>query len=206
MPALILILSAALGASPTPPSASVAPFRIANAESAPKATGAPSPVPSIDSILQDQTDNEPEDGGPSPPPASGTAPPSLPPPVPDAKAYDARVVEMARAAQAMRGPLDGGWTLASTDGRPLYRFQLVDNGQGVAQPEGAWRDLRAGTRATSAGFLTSVNFDGLQLMLRFYESGPDDLAVVVVRPVHGEGWTGQFWRAGASIPVTFRRP
>ncbi len=203
MPALILILSAALGASPTPPSASVAPVRIANAEAAAKATGAPSPVPSIDSILQDQTDNEPEDGGPPPP---GAAPPSLPPPIPDAKAYDARVVEMARAAQAMRGPLDGGWTLASSDGRPLYRFQLVDNGQGVAPPEGAWRDLRAATRATNAGFLTSVNFDGLQLMLRFYESGPDDLAVVVVRPVHGEGWTGQFWRAGASIPVTFRRP
>ena len=201
MPALFLVLSVALNtAQPTPE-----PVRrpvagqivTATAESATAPAPVTSPVPSIDSILQGQTDNEPEDG--APPPASA------PPPVVDSRVYDDTIMQLARSAQGRRGMFDGGWLIGPKDGRALYRFQLADSG-GQSPLEGAWLNLRAATRAASAGFINTVSFDGLQLMLRFNESGPDDLTVVVVAPGAGGAWTGHLWRRGVATDVTFRRP
>jgi len=210
MPAILLLLSAALNTvAVDSDSAQAGPIRptpiirLANAEPPPSSPTSPSPVPTIDSILQEQTDSEPDESTPAPTPAP--IQPTQPPPALDSGAYDAQVLATARNAQAMRGPLDGGWMLATSDGRPLYRFQLADNGQG-AGAEGAWRDLHVATPALSTGFIASVSFDGQQLMLRFYENGPDDLAVVSLKPGEGGAWAGQFWRRGVSTPVTFRRP
>ncbi len=210
MPAIFILLSAALNAATADSDPAQARLirpvpiiRLANAEPPPSSPPNASPVPTIDSILQEQTDSEPDESAPAPTPAP--IQPAQPPPALDSGAYDAQVLATARNAQATRGPLDGGWMLATSDGRPLYRFQLADNGQGGGA-EGAWRDLHVATPASSTGFIASVSFDGQQLMLRFYENGPDDLAVVSVKPGQAGSWSGQFWRRGVSTPVTFRRP
>ena len=171
---------------------------------------AQSPPPSIDSILQglgpDQATDAPEDV-PSPArPAPGPTPPT-PGPVPyseaDVRAYDQAIRAAAQAAQGRAGPLDGAWTVTGHDGQEIYRFRFSDRGFGLALAEGAWRDLRA-PRGGDSGFVSSVGYDGDRLMLRFYESGPDDLVVLNLRQNPNGAWMGELWRAGAVTQVTFR--
>ncbi len=205
MPALFFVLSVALNAAQPTPEPVRRPVAVqvvtATVEPSPAPATVASPVPSIDSILQGQTDNESEDGAAAPPPASA------PPPAVDSRVYDDTIMQLARSAQSRRGMFDGGWLIAAKDGRALYRFQLADGGgQTASALEGAWLNLRAATRAASAGFINTVSFDGLQLMLRFNESGPDDLTVVVVAPGVGGTWAGHVWRRGVATDVTFRRP
>ncbi len=76
---------------------------------------------------------------------------------------------------------------------------------GAQYAEGAWRDLRATTRAAGSGFITSISSDGPQLMLRFFETDASDLVVVTLKPAAGGGWSGQLWRAGTITPVTLKR-
>ncbi len=202
---LPLLLTAALAmASPSaspPPAATPPPSGAAIPTT-------PTPTPggtSIDSILQglsgtgQETDTEDESGRTAPPPG----------PTPydqlDAKAYDQALRAAAEAARTRTGPLDGGWTLAGQDGRDLYRFQFADRGQGLALAEGAWRDLDGGPRLEGSGFISQVGYDGDKLMLRFYETGPDDLVVVTLKPSPGAPWSGQIWRKGAVAPVQFKR-
>jgi hypothetical protein len=145
---------------------------------------------------------------PVPPPAAQAAPDQTGP-VPysdaDAKAYSDAVRAAARAAEALQGPLDGGWTLSDARGRPLYSFRMVDQGQGMGLAQGAWRDLAAGEGPFTSGFVDSVGYDGGKLMLRFYESGPDDLVVLTLTPSSAGVWPGELWRHGAVTKVSFKR-
>ena len=99
--------------------------------------------------------------------------------------------------------LGGAWTVTGRDGQEIYRFRFADRGFGLALAEGAWRDLRA-PRGGDSGFVSSVAYDGDRLMLRFNESGADDLVVLNLRQNPDGAWTGELWRAGAVTPVTFR--
>lgn len=203
LPILIGLLAAA---DPAP--ATQAPAPAAN-QSAPT-----TPAPSIDSILKDQRQSGEDDEQSAAPNALVPAPAPIAPAVPggpapysdlDSKAYGEAILAAARAAQALQGPLDGGWSLTDSRGRRMYSFRMVDQGQGMGLAQGAWRDLQAGEGPATSGFVASVGYDGDKLMLRFYEAGPDDLIVLTVKPSSGKDWPGEFWHNGAVAKVTFSR-
>ena len=104
----------------------------------------------------------------------------------------------------MAGALDGGWTLAGSDGQRLYRFQFVGHG-GLEQADGAWRDLNGGARRAGSGFIDQVAFTGDRLMLRFYESDPADEVVVTVKPSGSGAWPGELRRRGVILTITFKK-
>jgi len=133
-------------------------------------------------------------------------PPAMPQPGQTAEAYDRQVLEDARGAQALQGPLDGGFVLAGRDGRPLYAFQLVDPRAGDAALEGAWRGLRRRAGPRDSGFVALIAHDGPSLVLRF-EERPGRLVVVTVDPAGEDLWRGRMWRLGFTRPVVLtRRP
>ena len=200
---LLLIASAVVATAPISAPAGAAPVPVPT----PPAMSAPAvpagPPPSIDSILRDgsnQTTDTDEDGAAAPP--QGPVPYSQL----NGKAYDDALRGAATAARAAAGPLDGGWTLATTDGHGLYRFQFIDRGQGLGLAEGAWRDLDGGAGLLGSGFVEQVGYSGDQLMLRFHETpAENEVVVVTVKPAGAAAWTGQLYRHGAMTPVTFRR-
>ena len=170
------------------------------------ATPPSAPAASIDSILtgargqkqgQGQSQSGEEDDQPGAPAAPVPAPAPTAPTAPgnpapytdlDAKAYAEAILAAAKQAQAMQGPLDGGWSLTGPDGRRMYSFRMVDQGQGMGVAQGAWRDMQAGEGPATSGFVASVGYDGDKLMLRFYEAGPDDLIVLTVKPSSAKNW------------------
>ncbi len=64
-------------------------------------------------------------------------------------AYDARVRSAMASAQALRGPLEGGWVL-SAGGKDLYALELMDRNGTV---DGAWRDLSRVAALNASGFI-----------------------------------------------------
>jgi hypothetical protein len=213
LPVLIGLLAASDPASATPapasPPAAVAPGPAQDASpGAPASSGAstgtgPGQAPADTDEDQSGAPAVPLAPVPTPPAADqgGAAPYSDL----DAKAYSDAVLAAAQAEQALQGPLDGGWSLAGADGRPIYSFRMVDHGQGAAFAEGAWRDLRADAESAASGFLDSIGYDGEKLMLRFHEAGPDDLVVVTVRSSGARRWPGELWRHGEMARVTLVR-
>jgi len=200
---ICLLLASAVAAADPPPEAGP-PSTPPPAASVPTATPA-SPPPSIDSLLKpgpDQTTDAAEEPGAAVPPA----PPQGPVPYSqlDGKAYEDAIRNSAAEGRSMAGALDGGWTLAGTDGQRLYRFQFVGHG-GLEQADGAWRDLNGGARLAGSGVIDQVAFAGDQLTLRFYETGPADEVVVTVKPAGTAPWTGELRRHGADVPVTFKK-
>ncbi len=200
---LLPLLASAILASSPPPDALAAPG------AAPVATGAsatttpaqnPPPAPAtIDSLLKSQDQSTDEDAAAARPQG----------PVPygelDGKAYESAIKNAAAAARAAAGPLDGGWTLASTDGHRMYRFQFLDHGYGLSQAEGAWRDLDGGSRLQGSGFVEQINFDRDELILRFHETDAGDEVLITVKPARAGAWSGQLLRRGAFTQVTFTR-
>ena len=131
-------------------------------------------------------------------------PPALPAPGQTAGAYDAQVRTDAEAAEALQGPLDGGFLLARQDGRPLYAFQLVDPGPAGAEPQGAWRKLERRLRPRNSGFVALIAYDGPRLVLRF-EERPGRLVVVTAEPAQDGVWRGRMWRLGFTRSVVLRK-
>lgn len=206
-----LFASAVIAAAPAPPAAGAPVAAPAAATPAsptpPPATTAPQ---SVDAILQGlsalgQTTDTEEDSGAAPGPAS--PPQSGPTPYDqlDAKLYDKAILDLAAAARSRSGPLEGGWTLAGGDGQALYRFRFVDRGLGYGLAEGAWRDLNGGPRLKGSGFISLIGYDGGQLTLSFYETGPDDPVIVSLRPASDGNWSGTLVRKGAARPILFKR-
>jgi hypothetical protein len=201
-------LLAATDASPAPAAdAAPAPAAPASAAATQPPAGPPpaSPPASIDQLLQPQGQAADEDDQPATAPAPLQGPGGLVPYAEmDSKAYGDAILAAARTAQAMQGPLDGGWGLAGPDGQRIYSFRLIDHGQGMSLAEGAWRDLSL-KGASGSGVIASIGYDGDRLMLRFYESGPDDPVVITLRPSGGRDWPGELRRHGAVSKVTFSR-
>jgi hypothetical protein len=207
---LQLLASAVVAASSAPDPASPPASPAGSATTpAPAPSSSPQPfapasqTPSIDSLLKRQnaeqsTDTEDDSGASQP---QGPIPYSQF----DAKAYDSALANAAAAARASAGPLDGGWTVAATDGHRMYRLQFLDHGYGYSQAEGAWRDLDGGPRLKGSGFVDQVNYSTDQLTLRFHESDPGDEVLITVKPSRSGAWEGQLLRHGAWTQVTFRR-
>ena len=76
----------------------------------------------------------------------------------------ARIADASAAAQALRGPLDGPWTLRDGAGRVVYVFEITDPPGSTGPARGAWRDLS--DRIGGAGFAPMprrrlrITFDG----------------------------------------------
>lgn len=218
----ILIGTLAAAAPPPdqpPPAASAAPpptvapatsstpsLAPAAAPSATPTTPASPATPGSGPVVSDEDDQ----AGPTsplaePPPGSGGQ--AFPTPYTDldAKAYSDAVLAAAHEEQALQGPLDGGWSVTDQAGKRLYSLRMVDHGRGMSLAEGAWRDLATPPGPSAAGFVESIGWDGSKLMLRFYESGPDDLVVLTLAPSAADAWSGELWRRGAVVKVSFRR-
>jgi hypothetical protein len=200
---LALVFASALAAAE--------PSQAPAAEPAPPTAPAAQTPASIEDVLEKLRKASPGDGdeqGAEPPPAPTPPPPPLRRPSPyadlDARAYADAILASARTAQAMQGPLDGGWALSSEDGRRIYSFRFADRGQGMSQAEGAWRDLQS-EAGQASGFISQVGYDGEKLMLRFYEAGPEDLVVLTLKPVGAGAWPGELWRKGAVTRVMLAR-
>jgi hypothetical protein len=130
-----------------------------------------------------------------------------PGPAPSAEsdnAIDARIRASAEAAESLQGPLDGGWTLVSTAGTPLYGFELVDKPGGQAPLEGVWRDLRKVQGPGDINFIDSVTRGVDTLSISFFAK-PGDPAVTVDLKNAAGGWTGQLREGSVTTDVKLRR-
>jgi hypothetical protein len=118
------------------------------------------------------------------------------------QAYESGVRASAQAAQRQRGPLDGAWLIAGTDGARLYMLQLSDAGYGVV--EGAWRDAN-GLPGLRSGFIASAQREGAGMTFRFFERNGRQPVSVSLRPAgDGRSWTGELDRADGRRTVTMR--
>lgn len=129
--------------------------------------------------------------------------PALAQSAPSTEPYDARVRQSAAAAQAFRGPLDGGW-IASARGRDLLQLQLVDKGAG--QVEGAWRDLLGGTGLNASGLLDATPVTNGAFDARFGPWARGRVAYELdVRPAADGRLAGTFRHDGEVLDVDLRR-
>ena len=126
--------------------------------------------------------------------------PDAPPAVRDL-AYDSRIRASFAAAEGFQGPLDGGWTLVSADGKGLFALQLVDRRDRL---EGVWRDLRRKGAIDASGLVDDIQRQGSELSLRF-AAEPGKPATVATLHGAAEGWSGDLSEGGQSRRVTLRR-
>jgi hypothetical protein len=113
------------------------------------------------------------------------------PPTEADQAYDNRLRDSLLAAQGLRGPMDGGWSLMAGE-REVYVLELADRSGEV---QGAWRDPR---RPGVSGFVDAVDRSAEAVVLRFAS------AVVTLRSAGGR-WTGELREGERVQPVTLRR-
>ncbi len=71
-------------------------------------------------------------------------------PTDPAAVFDARMVQSARAAQALQGDLDGRWVLRSAGGERLMVLQIADPPQHAAPLTAAWAAPGGGAPAPVA--------------------------------------------------------
>ena len=139
----------------------------------------------------------------TPGPTTGSVP-GPPPSAESDNAIDARIRASAEAAESLQGPLDGGWTLVSAAGTPLYGFELVDKPGGQAPLEGVWRDLRKAQGPGDINFIDSFTRGVDTLSISFFAK-PGDPAVTVDLKNAAGGWTGQLREGAVTTDVKLRR-
>ena len=142
---------------------------------------------------------QPEPEAPPAGPPSTTAP--TPPPIVDDGAYNDRVRGSFAAAQAFEGPLDGGWTLATTRMGPIYALQVVDH---EGRLEAAWRDLKRSGHADTSGFVDEISRTGATLVLRF-KPAPDREVTATLELKPDGRWTGRIAINGEAAPAVLSR-
>ena len=114
---------------------------------------------------------------------------------PEDQAYDARLRSAMAAAQALRGPLEGGWIM-SANGQDLYALELVDR-NGVV--EGAWRDLRRAGALDASGFIAPTGWAEGRLILQL------GARRVTLQEDQGGGLRGVLQGAADAQEVSLRR-
>jgi hypothetical protein len=120
-------------------------------------------------------------------------------------AIDDRIRDAAAAAEALQGPLDGGWTLVAASGQALYAFQFVDKPGGQDPPEGVWRDLRRPSGPGDIGLIDSMARGPGSLTLSFAAKPGAPAVAIELKGGNVGGWSGQLHEAGLTINVILRR-
>ena len=109
-----------------------------------------------------------------------------------------RLGEAAAAEQALRGPLEGAWTLRDARGRPIYALQIADPVDGPLG--GAWRDMATGDLGLIDGGSRGGGLVHLKLTLH-----TEERAWLTLRPADPGPWRGRMIAGRRSVPVTLAR-
>ena len=118
--------------------------------------------------------------------------------------FGERIGASAAAAQALQGPLDGGWSLVGPGNRTLFVFEFIDPAGGHGPLSGAWRDPNRASGAQDGGLFSQIARSGRTLTLSFSPAGGGGGAVALHR-TGGEMWVGRFSVGVADYPVRLRR-
>lgn len=94
------------------------------------------------------------------------------------------------AEQALRGPLDGVWTVADADGRPIYALVLNDPGLSGGL-EAAWRSLAAAPGPSARGVADLVTRSADGLSLSFTDPVTSAPVTLTLRPQGDGRWRGE---------------
>jgi hypothetical protein len=161
------------------------------------ASPAPLAIPpaSIDDILNQSTDVEPDQPQPTPTADIGLS----------AELLDVRIRGASAAAQVMQGPLDGAWSLQDPSGALLYTFQFVHAAGPGDALEGAWRDHQRGEGLGGTGLIDEVRRTANMLQASFSPKGGVELAAVSLIERADGGWNGQLTQGGTTTPVSMIR-
>ena len=115
----------------------------------------------------------------------------------------ARMRESAAAAQALQGPLDGGWVLTDHRGRILYVLQVTDPAGDDPRLAAAWRAAEVPSRA---GPVDAIVRRGRRLTVGFEDPARGDAITVSLRRRDAGTWTGLITESGRAAAVKLRRP
>ncbi len=134
---------------------------------------------------------------PPPPPAPRSVKGGVTRELSDA-AYDARIRASMEAARRVRGPLEGGWTIAGAGG-DLFDLQLSER-KGVI--EGAWRDLSHAGAPGASGYIDAVERSGDDLTVRF----ADGRLTALLHAQPDGLWSGELTGEGSGPrPIRLKR-
>ena len=150
---------------------------------------------SIDDILEQTTDVEPDEAPPPPPADVGMTSDQL----------DNRIRGASAAAQSRQGPMDGTWSLQGENGEPLYTFLLVDSARPPATLEGAWRDLKRDEGLSGTGLIADIRRTDTLLQASFYPKGGQETAALNLIQGGDGDWAGQLVQGGVTRPVRLIR-
>jgi hypothetical protein len=115
--------------------------------------------------------------------------------------FERRMRDSAAAAQALQGPLDGGWTVADAKGRALYLLQIADPPHAAAPLTAAWSDPRTG----ALGGVDVIIRVGDHLSLAFAPDPAGGAVRLVLTRAKGGVWRGWVISGGVRRPVRLRR-
>jgi hypothetical protein len=110
--------------------------------------------------------------------------------------------DSAAAAQALQGPLDGGWTLRDAGRRPLYAFQITDPAGGIGPVDAAWR---AAGPSGAIGVASAIARQGKRLTITFTPEGAAGAAEVRLTRRRAGVWSGRLTEDGRTRRVTLVR-
>jgi hypothetical protein len=125
---------------------------------------------------------------------------------PDAdNAVDERIRSSTAAAQALQGPLDGGWTLVSAAGTPIFAFQLVDRPGGQGAVEGVWRDLRRTSTPGDIGLIDQIARGPTALTITLAATPGQPTVMISLHPDPTGIWSGELREGADTTQVRLRR-
>jgi hypothetical protein len=119
--------------------------------------------------------------------------------------YDAGVKGAFAAEQALRGRLDGIWTVSAADGAPLLSLVISDPGGPDGVLGGAWRDLSRAPGPDSSGVIERMVREGEAVVVRIrpHEDGPT--MTLRLQPAADGRWRGELLDAGKARAVVMDR-
>jgi hypothetical protein len=131
--------------------------------------------------------------------AAVAAPAASPP------AIDSRIHDASAAAEALRGPLDGAWTLRDRHGHALFLFELADPVGAGPDLQGAWRDPARSDDPAALGVLGSARRGPDGSLKLAFDAGVGTVAIQL-RKFGPAVWRGVMRDPGGARTVILTRP
>jgi hypothetical protein len=229
---ITLLLIAALGLSdplPAPPPAAATTTQAPPATPArtpPPQTPPPPPPPAATVSTEPQDVLEPAPGvrpfempaAPAIDAAEAAPPPPTAAPVrvedyhrsyegpkdPTQASYESGVRGAFAADQALRGALDGEWTVATAAGAPILSLLIADSGRPGDPLGGAWRDLAKPPGPDASGLINQVTREAGSLVVRI-RAGEANATVLRLTPLAPGRYRGEWQDQGGVRPVVMDR-